>query len=694
MIIKSITINRLKAIREERTLEFVPGLNIIKGGDNEAGKSSTRIAITKALFEDPANLPAESDNLTSWGTEDPWEIKLEFEDHNVSYCITRSLKDKTSELVGKGSREFIARNRNSIVEKIAEITGCPSETFFVSTACIGQDELIRIIPHNSTEADISGAVGTITKRLQSKLSGTENGVDVPGILTKLYNQASYKDAGGPYYHLQETKEKIYNLREQILEEVKKVNDIISKRRSLSRVKKDLEEIERRLPARAALLEKNRKINQLEKEIARDKARYDMYLKAVEYHKRLDALEQELVPFAAFAGAGEQIEKMESLRNSAALLSGQAASLENDLRSQEKHKPLIWIPALALLLAVWGIIGGVMIDSYLWGAAAVGLLVILYWLKMRNNWKKQVNLISDGINEPKRQLAENEAERQLILAHFGCVNYDEYSQRSGQYRSLKEKRSETAGKMEILLNGRNWQAFAGENESLFSRTGADLEELEQIIPEKLDPHQLQELESEVSEMQKNRTRLEQEKGGLERYFLYMDVHRDSMIDIEEELDRLDEEREFWERKRKVYKATHEVLGDAYKQTLSKAADLLEKEISHNITIITDGRYNRVKVNETDMSLSTFSPEKDDWVDVTELSRGTQDQFYICARFALAKLITEGKRPPLLLDDPFVNFHTKRLRQVISLLKEIAEENQVLLFTCSDAYDYLGHVITLE
>ena len=56
MIINKVQIKRLRAIREERAFTFSPGLNIIKG-ENEAGKSSLRIAITQALFQDPTTVP-------------------------------------------------------------------------------------------------------------------------------------------------------------------------------------------------------------------------------------------------------------------------------------------------------------------------------------------------------------------------------------------------------------------------------------------------------------------------------------------------------------------------------------------------------------------------------------------------------------------------------------------------------------
>ncbi|MCK4384836.1 MAG: AAA family ATPase, partial [candidate division Zixibacteria bacterium] len=48
MILKRIRVKSFKAIKE-KNIEFSPGLNIIKGSDNEAGKSSLRQAILKAL---------------------------------------------------------------------------------------------------------------------------------------------------------------------------------------------------------------------------------------------------------------------------------------------------------------------------------------------------------------------------------------------------------------------------------------------------------------------------------------------------------------------------------------------------------------------------------------------------------------------------------------------------------------------
>jgi uncharacterized protein YhaN len=72
----------------------------------------------------------------------------------------------------------------------------------------------------------------------------------------------------------------------------------------------------------------------------------------------------------------------------------------------------------------------------------------------------------------------------------------------------------------------------------------------------------------------------------------------------------------------------------------------------------------------------------------------DQLYLAARLALLDLLYRDTKPPLLLDDPFVKFDSDRRRQAMVLCKEIAQEHQVLLFTCSDAYNiFADNVIDL-
>jgi hypothetical protein len=79
-----------------------------------------------------------------------------------------------------------------------------------------------------------------------------------------------------------------------------------------------------------------------------------------------------------------------------------------------------------------------------------------------------------------------------------------------------------------------------------------------------------------------------------------------------------------------------------------------------------------------------------VDARQLSQGTSDQLFLAARLGLVRLVTMDRRPPIILDDPFVTFDDDRARRALELLKEFATEQgfQVLLLTCSDRFDALA------
>ena len=61
-----------------------------------------------------------------------------------------------------------------------------------------------------------------------------------------------------------------------------------------------------------------------------------------------------------------------------------------------------------------------------------------------------------------------------------------------------------------------------------------------------------------------------------------------------------------------------------------------------------------------------------------SDGTVDQLYLALRLAVAEELTPDA--PLVLDDAMVRFDENRLAVALNILKETAEDKQVILFTC--------------
>ena len=59
------------------------------------------------------------------------------------------------------------------------------------------------------------------------------------------------------------------------------------------------------------------------------------------------------------------------------------------------------------------------------------------------------------------------------------------------------------------------------------------------------------------------------------------------------------------------------------------------------------------------------------------------------------MTGDRRPPLVLDDPFVTLDDERAPRALELLREVSTDFQVIYLTTSDRYDALADsVVVLE
>ena len=95
-------------------------------------------------------------------------------------------------------------------------------------------------------------------------------------------------------------------------------------------------------------------------------------------------------------------------------------------------------------------------------------------------------------------------------------------------------------------------------------------------------------------------------------------------------------------------------------------------------VTAGHYERVLALDKELAVLD---KRDVKTDAGELSTGAAQQLYLCLRFALAESFAEkGTALPLVMDEVLVNFDPERGLGVGRAIVEVAEQNQVLLFTC--------------
>lgn len=134
----------------------------------------------------------------------------------------------------------------------------------------------------------------------------------------------------------------------------------------------------------------------------------------------------------------------------------------------------------------------------------------------------------------------------------------------------------------------------------------------------------------------------------------------------------------------YKNKYESLGIAL-EMLEESGNFMKSTVSPKLaqlssayfTAATDGKYPSMQLT-TDLMMSVSTSEGEKSADY--LSGGAKDTAYLCLRYALVELLYDRKRPFIILDDAFSRIDDDRLKLMLKSLLTLAEDQQIILFTC--------------
>ena len=132
--------------------------------------------------------------------------------------------------------------------------------------------------------------------------------------------------------------------------------------------------------------------------------------------------------------------------------------------------------------------------------------------------------------------------------------------------------------------------------------------------------------------------------------------------------------------KTYRAlgiAMETLASARAELQRRYAPRITRQAQNLLEKMTDGRYHSVTMGE-DFSLQAAAEREDTLHDALWRSDGTMDQLYLALRLAVAEELTP--EAPLILDDVLVRFDDERMRRAVAILRDLAKNRQVILFTC--------------
>lgn len=104
------------------------------------------------------------------------------------------------------------------------------------------------------------------------------------------------------------------------------------------------------------------------------------------------------------------------------------------------------------------------------------------------------------------------------------------------------------------------------------------------------------------------------------------------------------------------------------------------VSRTLPLFTEGRYEHLQIGEN-MDVKVFSGDKRDFLDLEEVSSGTQRQIMLALRLALSQELVnrsvEGDQF-LFLDEPFAFFDEARTKSSLKVLNDLSDEiNQIFV-----------------
>ncbi|HTK44770.1 MAG TPA: AAA family ATPase [Patescibacteria group bacterium] len=714
-----ITRLQLRNVRRHADIDLAlaPGLTVIRG-PNESGKSTIQRALELALTRRVTSGSADLDGMRSWtaGEEDrPW-VRLEFEQDDLDGVQKGSL-----EKAFRGNRGTVRLEADGETitdparadEVLADLTGIPSEAFFRSTASVRHHELDGLARDE----------GALRDRLQASISGADRGTSRARRklerAIQLLNSKGDKNPGqikAAEANLATASAALRN-GEAALDQLEKDRDLLAQSRD------DRAAAEAELTEQRSMLEKARLAERLVAERDQAKERFERYSTAVDVSRQIDELEashpssnglpalREALTrvrasdmrireiHAALAGEVEVQFEMKAPTPRAwrptavgafvLILAGVAIALADQLKVLPKVLPVISIgtgssaidlPGAGLLAALLVLFGAIV--------AVVGRRQRIRAQDMRKNKdmrSQEIERRLRGRSMLEQELSMEEVTLTNLLAALDLPDLPAVESlvaaeeaHIGQILRLRAQLEGLVGRepSETLPELRDKAALDVEQ-----KTGA----IEQLGPIAREPRARERLEVAVTDADRAlglardaeaqaRARVEQNAVDAEE----VAGHAERAAAFAEQLDLL-------QRRARVYEAAMKALDTAERATLRTATRYLERRMVTDLERVTAGRYRRVQVDDQDLSLKVFAPERGDWVDVSSLSQGTLDTVYLAARIGLVRLVTGDRRPPLVLDDPFVTLDDERAKRALDLLRDVSADFQVIYLTTSDRYD---------
>jgi uncharacterized protein YhaN len=691
--LKNFKLKNYRRFREKE-LEFSSGLNIIYG-ENEAGKSTISKALMTIFFADPTTRAKKFfSEVKNWDEVDKTNtssklprLELSFEYNDKEYYLLKDFKEREAVLESLDGKERYS-DLAEVNRFLQKLFGFTSQDVYESSGFIRHEDLTNIYRSN----DFHSAIHNATAQIDSKENLHQILENIEKETAELQKgmRSLAKNPGPIKYNL--------NLKTELETKLNELNSRKANVRITLKNKKEaagkIQELQKKIANLEILFENNKKYEQGISE----RKLIDEHVERLESDlNKIEDIDTQITTYNV------KIEKYNNLKgvdldnviNEVKRISDEIKLREAEIQQMNfevqsiteklnsiKKDITIYIGGAFIVL---GIVLYVAFNNLMVGIVpfAGGLLMVMwqmYILFLGKYVKKSKDLKSrlDNFNSIQ-QTAQEKLETILEKYGFGSVE-DIYNAKATMFAHASNIQNLQKLRESILAGRKIHELEQNQNKLLVKKKEINATVLtDDVKKARLEGNEYlakkRELEMLKSEEKKQQELLYSSQANVNA----SGVSDEEIHDVESKLEQVELDLRYFTRRLEILEKTREFLSKAADDTAAMVSSILKKDMETYLPVISTNKYNRVEIDEK-FDIRIYENAYKRWVKPeSNLSSGAIDQIYFLIRLAFFKLLLKKGNLFLVLDDPFVNYDSSRLKGAIEILTQEQSNYQILLFT---------------
>ena len=623
---------------KNKDIKFKDGINIIYG-ENEHGKSTLLNFIVNMFYGTSKNkkgkIMSDFDKYKPWDTEE-FSGKIKYTlDNGENYEVFREFSKKNPKIYDENMED---------VSKEYSIDKNTGSQFFYEQTKVDEQAFTSTVVSYQNEVELDNQTQNIL--LQKIANTSSTGAD----------NISYKKAFDKLNKKQ--LDEIGTTRSQgkpINVAIREIENLTSINESLRRYENYKYEIEDKKYA-------------LQNDIFKLNNQYE-FANKINFIKQQQKVEEEKLKY------GEN--KIDDIESKIQKLIDEKENVESNKitkRNADIKKfnltPYIIALVLGILLSV---VSFVVIKNIIISIACILIGVIICVIGIGKN------------NKIKAQNSANEKANNEVIQNNRDIEKKIY-EINAQIELLEKSQKEQVNEVEKIKN------------ELLKNINNEKEKLKNDYFEKVDITEINRLLNSTNlsyEIEKIQSNLNEKNIELHRLELDKENILPKLEELAENEEKLTYNKEIYEElkeKNNAINLAKQALETAYQKMKNDVTPKFTQKLSENINNITNGKYNKVIINEEDGIIIELP--NGEYKNANALSVGTIQQLYMAFRLSMAEDIS-NENMPIILDEIFAFYDNKRLKDAIKNINEnYARNHQILLFTCTNREENVLQELNLK